>query len=197
MVAEQQHTHQPLSTADDRDLAVRAGKGDDQAFEELVRRYRNDVYAMCHHFVRNREEAWDLAQETFVKAHRALPGFRGESGLKSWLLRIAANNAKDFLKKRRLDTVAYDDTLRADGPASSPDPGRELEMKELGIAIDQALRQLPVKHRTAFILREYQGLSYQEMAEVMQCSMGTVMSRLFHARKKLQGLLARMGMMEA
>ncbi len=177
-------------------LVEKARQGDQQAFESLVRRYRNEVYAMCYHFVRNREEAWDLSQEAFVKAYRALDRFRGDSGFKSWLMRIAANHAKDHLKRRRLETVAFDDSHRADTPASMTGPDRGLELKELGRAIDQAVRSLPKKHQTAFMLREYEGLSYQEMAGVMECSVGTVMSRLFHARRKLQDILRRMGVME-
>ncbi len=178
---------------DDALLVAQAAKGSADAFEYLVKRYRNQVYAMCYHITRNREEAWDLAQEVFVKAHRALGTFRGESGFKSWLLRIAANHAKDFLKRRRLETVAFDDARAADAPAGTEAPDRAVELRELGAAIDRALDQLPEKHRTAFILREYEGLSYQEMAEAMECNLGTVMSRLFHARRKLQELLHRAG----
>lgn len=184
-------------TQEDLLLVERARQGDQQAFESLVRRYRNEVYAMCHHFVRNREEAWDLSQEVFVKAYRALDRFRGDSGFKSWLMRIAANHAKDHLKRRRLDTVAFDDSHRVDSPASSmAGPDRGLELKELGRVIDQAVQSLPKKHQTAFMLREYEGLSYQEMAGVMGCSVGTVMSRLFHARHKLQDILKRLGVTE-
>lgn len=178
-------------------LVSKARQGDQQAFESLVRRHRNEVYAMCHHFVRNREDAWDLSQEVFVKAYRALDRFRGDSGFKSWLMRIAANHAKDHLRRRRLETVAYDDSHRADTPASSmTGPDRGCELKELGRVIDQAVQSLPKKQQMAFMLREYEGLSYQEMAGVMACSVGTVMSRLFHARRKLQDILARMGVME-
>jgi len=178
---------------DDALLVAQAVKGSADAFEYLVKRYRNQVYAMCYHITRNREEAWDLAQEVFVKAHRALGTFRGESGFKPWLLRIAANHAKHFLKRRRLETVAFDDARAADAPAGTEAPDRAVELRELGAAINRALDQLPEKHRTAFILREYEGLSYQEMAEAMECSLGTVMSRLFHARRKLQELLHRAG----
>ncbi len=178
---------------DDSVMVARAARGDAAAFEYLVKRYRNEVYAMCYHITRNREEAWDLAQETFVKAHRALGGFRGDCGFKPWLLRIAANHAKDFLKRRRLETVAFDDARETDAPSGAQEPDRAVELRELGAAIHRALDQLPEKHRTAFILREYEGLSYQEMAEAMECNLGTVMSRLFHARRKLQELLRSAG----
>ncbi|MCC6487819.1 MAG: sigma-70 family RNA polymerase sigma factor [Candidatus Hydrogenedentes bacterium] len=178
----------------DSGLVSRAQSGDFRAFEELVRRYRNDVYALAYHFVRNREEAWDVSQEVFIKAHRSLGRFRGDSSFKTWVLRITANQCKDFLKKRRLDTVSYNDALEAEH-AASPILGPEhaVEAKELGEAITTALGQLPFKHRTAFVLREFEGLTYDEMARVMGCNLGTVMSRLHHARKKLQHSLQRMG----
>ena len=184
------------SGADDGPLVKRAREGSAEAFEALVRRYRNQVYALCYHFVRSREDAWDLAQETFVNAHRALPSFRGESGFKTWLMRIAANRCKDHIKKKRLDTVPFDDAQPADGPAPLPQPDEALQRRELARAIDLAVQNLPLRHRTAFILREYEGLSYQEMADVMECNIGTVMSRLFHARRKLQEALRGTGLLE-
>jgi RNA polymerase sigma-70 factor (ECF subfamily) len=182
--------------AEDAALVQRANNGDAQAFEELVRRYRNAVFALSYHFVRNREEAWDISQEVFVKAYRSLKWFRGESSFKTWILRIAANHCKDQLKRRRLDTVSFDDAIRTDAPSALPDPGTSLLASELGAAIETAVATLSAKHRTAFVLREYEGMSYQEMAEVMHCSLGTVMSRLHHARRKLQNVLIRMGVVE-
>lgn len=186
----------PVDTADSA-LVAQAQSGDLYAFEELVRRYRNDVFALAHHFLHNREEAWDISQEVFIKAHRALGRFRGESSFKTWLLRITSNQCKDFLKKRRLSTVSFDETFQAtDAPSPVLDPGHSLQARELGEAISLALDRLPAKHRTAFVLREFEGLSYEEMSQVMQCSLGTVMSRLHHARKKLQASLVRMGIVE-
>ncbi|HOC70733.1 MAG: ECF RNA polymerase sigma-E factor [Candidatus Hydrogenedentes bacterium ADurb.Bin101] len=186
--------HEP--TVEDMELAARAREGDMAAFETLVRRYRNDVYALCYYFTRNREDAWDLSQEVFIKAHRALPGFRGDAGFKTWVLRIAANQSKDHLKKRRLQTTPFEDTWESAATEAGQTPAETMEAKEIGAAIDAAVSRLPLKHRTAFMLREYEGLSYQEMAEVMHCSVGTVMSRLFHARKRLQQMLGPQGFME-
>jgi RNA polymerase sigma-70 factor (ECF subfamily) len=150
---------------------------------------------LCYHFTRNREEAWDLSQEAFIKAYSALGRFRGEASFKTWLLRIAANQCKDFLKKRRLPTVGFDDALRADGASSSIlEPDHAVEAEEIGRAIESAIQGLPLKHRTAFILREYEGMTYEEMAHVMDCNLGTVMSRLHHARRKLQRRLSDMGL---
>ncbi len=182
---------------EDGDLVSATRRGDGDAFEELVRRYRNDVFGLAHHFVRNREEAWDISQEVFLKVHRSLGRFRGDSSFKTWIMRITANQCKDFFKKRRLKTVAFDEAIgTADAPSSIPAPGRALEATEIGDAIAAALESLTAKHRTAFVLREFEGLSYDDMARIMGCRVGTVMSRLHHARKKLQRSLARMGMAE-
>lgn len=182
---------------DDVDLVGRARRGEYSAFEELVRRYRNEVFALSYHYVRDREEAWDLTQEVFIKAHRGLKRFRGDASFKTWLLRITSNRCKDYFKKRRLKTVALEDMAGQDeAPAAAARPDERAASSELGRAIDSALETLPEKHRTAFILREYEGLSYGEMAEVMGCSMGTVMSRLHHARKKMQKALIEMGVVE-
>lgn len=182
--------------ATDAELVTRAKSGEPQAFEELVRRYRNDVFGLSYHFLRNREEAWDVSQEVFIKAFRSLKRFRGDSGIKTWLLRIAANHCKDHFKKRRLPTVSMDALPTQDFFAAPSDPGQELANTELGKAIQTALDGISPKHRMAFVLREYEGMSYKEMAEVMNCSEGTVMSRLHHARKKLQSKLVAMGYVE-
>jgi RNA polymerase sigma-70 factor (ECF subfamily) len=184
----------PARADEDSALVARARTGEFAAFESLVRKYRNDVYALSYHYVRNREEAWDLSQEVFVKAHRGLKRFRGDASFKTWLLRITSNQCKDFFKKRRLRTVALESLEgHTDPPATSQRPDERLESQELGEAIQQALRTLPEKHRNAIILREFQGLSYEAMAEVMECNLGTVMSRLHHARKKMQKALIEMG----
>jgi RNA polymerase sigma-70 factor, ECF subfamily len=186
-----------LKEATDEGLVAKSQTGDYHAFEELVRRYRNDVYSLAYHFVRNREEAWDISQEVFIKAHRALNRFRGDASFKTWLMRITANQCKDFFKKRRLATIAFDDVVREDQVAGSDDgPRKALETRELGQAILAALDTLSEKHRTAIVLREFEGLSYEEMAGVMGTSQGTVMSRLHHARKKLQKALGRMGVLD-
>lgn len=186
-----------LRAADDAALCGYARSGEYGAFEELVLRYRNDVYGLAYHYVRNREDAWDIAQEVFIKAHRAIKTFRGDSSFKTWILRITANRCKDFFKKRRLKTVPLEDMVseaRLESAGSRPD--EEMADAELGRQIHTALDSLSEKHKTAFVLRELEGLSYEQMADVMKCSPGTVMSRLFHARKKLQQALRDMGVME-
>ncbi len=187
-----------LREADDAKLVTLGRQGDFGAFEELVKRYRNDVYALAYHYVRDREDAWDLSQEVFIKAHRGLGQFRGDASFKTWLLRITANRCKDHFKKRVLKTVAFDEALGADDsqPGTMLDPSEAMAAGELGEAIRTALASLPEKHRMAFVLREFEGHSYETMAKVMGCTMGTVMSRLHHARKKLQKALIAMGVVE-
>jgi len=187
----------PVQQLDDDALVAAAKAGRDDAFEELVRRYRNEVFAFSHYFVRDREEAWDLSQEVFVKAYKSLRRFRGDAAFKTWLMRITANRCKDHLKKRRLETIPLDEAIHTGHPSEGDDPASGAQAAELGKAIDAAVAGLPPKHQLAFVLREYQGLSYQEMAEVMDCNVGTVMSRLHHARKKLQDKLIAMGVREA
>lgn len=178
----------------DSALVARSRDGDFQAFEELVRRYRNDVYGVAYHFMRNREEAWDVSQEVFIKAHRGLKRFRGDASFKTWLLRITSNQCKDHLKKRRLDTVPFDEAIEThDSMSAHTDPAHDAEVHEMGDAIMQALDTLSHKHKTAIVLRELEGLSYEEMASAMECSIGTVMSRLHHARRKLRDALVRTG----
>ncbi len=186
----------PARSRADEDLVAQARTGDAVAFEELVRRYRNDVYALSYHYVRNREEAWDISQEVFIKSYRSLAGFRGEAGFKTWLMRITANQCKDYLKKRRLPTVDLGEEDHERFAGDSPDPGAQADAAELGKVIEQAIEALPEIHKTAFVLREYHDLSYQEMADVMQCNVGTVMSRLHHARRKLQQALLQTGVLE-
>ena len=196
---EEQQPQTAVSTdSEDVELVARAKTGDTDAFEVLVKRYRNEVFALSYHFVRNREQAWDVSQEVFIKAHNALARFRGDASFKTWLMRITANQCKDYLKKRRLETVSFDDSrYAADAPTHVLPPDRSLEAREIGEAVQKALDKLSHKHRTAFVLREFEGLSYEEMAQVMNCSIGTVMSRLHHARKKLQKGLTQRGLMGA
>lgn len=192
-----------LTEVPDRALVAHARQGNERAFEELVRRYRNDAYRLAYHFVHDREEAWDVSQEAFIKAYRALWRFRGEAQFKTWLMHIVANQCRDHLRRQRTPVDAQTrERVRVvslnEGPsqeytAPSGEPDQIAETHELGQAIEQALASLPHKHRAAFILREYEGLSYEEMARVMGCRMGTVMSRLHHARRKLQEKLVEAG----
>jgi RNA polymerase sigma-70 factor (ECF subfamily) len=180
----------------DIELVSKARAGDEAAFRMLVYRYRNQVRGLAHHYLRNHEDSWDASQEVFIKAHRSLGSFRGEASFKSWLLRITANHCKDVLKKRRLDTVPLDEKIDPGNEGGVAGGGKTVETNELGQLIDKALNTLTPKHREAFVFREYQGLSYEEMAVAMECNLGTVMSRLHHARKNMQKTLISMGVAE-
>jgi RNA polymerase sigma-70 factor (ECF subfamily) len=182
----------------DVDLVRRAQGGDARAFDALVTKYRGRVYSMTYSLVQNDSDAWDLAQEAFIKAWRALPGFKNDSSFYTWLYRIAHNCAYDWLRKRKVQSAGEFDDNRVD---HQPDPTAEavphgyvrpdkaMANAELGVRIREAVAKLSEEHRTAILLREIEGLQYDEIAQVMQTSIGTVMSRLFYARKKLQELL--------
>lgn len=186
-----------LDAEADVDLVKRAQGGDPSAFDSLVTRYRGKVYGMCYHFVQNEQDAWDLAQEAFIKAWRALPSFKLDSAFYTWLYRIAHNTAYDWLRKRRIESAGeFDDEVGrpiAAGAEAVPHdvvrPDDALSNVELGRRIREAIAQLQPDHRTAILLREVEGLSYEEIAKITNCQLGTVMSRLFYARKKLQEML--------
>lgn len=188
----------PVEQQLDVDLVIRSQAGDTRAFDLLVTRYRSKIYAMTYHLVRNDTEAWDLAQEAFIKAWRALPNFKQDAAFYTWLYRIAHNVTCDWLRKKKIQGDGEFDDEHTNhrampGSRTMPQgfdtPDRAIKRQELGQRIDQAIARLSVDHRQAVMLREIEGLSYEEMAEVMGCSLGTVMSRLFYARKKLQEML--------
>ncbi len=183
----------------DIELVRRSQAGDNRAFDTLVTRYRGKVYAMSYHLVQNETEAWDLSQEAFIKAWRALPGCKGDSAFYTWLFRITHNVAYDWLRKKKIRAEGgeFDDS-RADhgiavgaetAPRAVPAPDTALKQAELGQRIRNAIGELSPDHQQVVLLREIEGLSYEEIAQAMRCSIGTVMSRLFYARKKLQEIL--------
>lgn len=176
--------------------AVKAG--DATAYRGLVEKYQGRVYAMVYGMVRNREDARDITQEAFVKAYGSLESFRLESSFYTWLYRIAMNLAIDFIrKKQRQGTTSFEESIATrdeDGGIAEvhheDDPRRLLERKRLYERIMDAMEQLPTDQKQAILLRELEGLSYKEISEIMDIPEGTVMSRLFYARKKLQKILA-------
>jgi RNA polymerase sigma-70 factor (ECF subfamily) len=176
-------------------LIERARDGEDAAFRVLVERYQQRVYGLAFGILRHREDAWDVAQEAFVKAYRNLGRFEGNSAFYTWLYRITYNLSMDALRSRaRRDHVDIDSTRAVEAAAAeeaplSTHPANESARKELGEIIQNAMSRLSDKHRAIIVLREVEGLSYEEMAQVLKISKGTVMSRLFHARRNLQALL--------
>lgn len=183
---------------DELALVARAQAGDTEAFNELVSRYRTRAYAMIYHMVRNEQDAWDLAQDGFVKAWKSIGRFRGQSSFFTWFYRILMNVTIDWTRRRQIEGgTEFDDThgLRdiAPGAVTAPkgelQPAVKLSDKEIRSRIDAAIERLSPEHRQVIVLREVEGMEYQEIADVMGCSIGTVMSRLFYARKKLQSML--------
>ncbi len=190
---------EPLSTAaEDAVLVARCQRGDTQAFNELVTKHRQKVYAMIYNMVRNEQDAWDLAQDGFLKAWKSIARFRGQSSFYTWLYRIMMNVTIDWVRKKRIESQAeFDETLGLRGveagavtaPKQDALPLKKMEQVEIRARIDAAVEKLTPEHRAVILMREMDGLEYQEIADAMECSIGTVMSRLFYARKKLQVLL--------
>jgi RNA polymerase sigma-70 factor (ECF subfamily) len=186
---------------DDLALVNAARAGDTDAFTALVVRYQRKVYAVALGIVKDTDQAWDVSQEAFVRVHGHLAEFKGESSFQTWVLRIASHLAIDSLRRERknrrdqLEDVAEELIGEAgEGILSTPlgnDPAANLLRRELGERMEAALDRLPEIHRTILVLREVEGLSYDELAERLGVQKGTVMSRLFHARKKMQAALAR------
>lgn len=182
---------------DDAELVRRCQDGRHDAYESLVVRYRGRIYGMIVNMTGNDADAWDLSQDVFLKAWRALPRFEARSQFYTWLYRIAHNVTYDWLRKRKIGTGmefddAYGQTPAAGAvtvPRSALGPDVQLRNKEVGARIAEALKELSPEHRAVVLLKEVDGLSYQEIADTVGCTLGTVMSRLFYARKRLQMLL--------
>ena len=178
-------------TTDDHELVLRTKRGDRSAFEILVSRYQDRAYNVAYQILRHHEDALDVAQEAFARAYVSIARFQGKAGFYTWLYRILVNLAIDQTRARgRQNPVPRDDPEREVALREmTADPGASLESKEIGERIARAMATLPVQQRSALTLREIDGLSYQEIARIMKCSIGTVMSRLYAARQKLQQLL--------
>jgi RNA polymerase sigma-70 factor (ECF subfamily) len=185
----------------DINLVKLARNGDRMAFQKLVERYQRRIFGLCYGMVRNPDDAMDLVQETFVKVFKSLERFEGQSSFYTWAYRIATNVSIDFLRKqKRQRTVDYDDAIMRDDEVEDigsllpsrlgVNPAKVYGRRELLEKIEEALGTLSDHHRQAILLREVEGLSYQEIADVMEVSIGTVMSRLHHARKNMQKQLA-------
>ena len=183
---------------DDLQLVARSQAGDTAAFSELVTRYRSRAFSMIYQMTRNEQDAWDLAQDGFVKAWKSIGRFRGQSSFYTWLYRILMNVTIDSLRRKHIASgTEFDDAvgLREIEPGAATAPRVELQPvekisdQEIRRCIDAAIEKLSPEHRAAIVMREIEGLEYSEIAAAMECSIGTVMSRLFYARKKLQALL--------
>ena len=181
------------------DLVKRCQAGETEAFDELVTRYRTRIFGMIYNMVHNEQDAWDLAQDSFVKAWKSIKRFRGKSSFYTWMYRIVMNVTIDWLRKKQIKGAGteFDDAvqLKEIDPASRTVPKAEelpyerMERSEVRTQIENAIAQLTPEHRAVILMKETEGMQYHEIAEALGCSIGTVMSRLFYARKRLQSLL--------
>ncbi len=185
----------------DKQLVERVKRGDQRAYDMLVLKYQHKIFGLISRYVKDSDEIQDVAQEAFIKAYRALPKFRGESAFYTWLYRIAINTAKNYLVSRSRrppsidvdvgDAEFYDG---ADGLRDTDNPENVLFGNELKAVVDTAIQALPEDLRTALTLREFDGLSYEDIADVMDCPVGTVRSRIFRAREAVdEKVKAQMG----
>lgn len=185
----------------DRELVRGAQQGDRAAFRELYDRYHRRAFAVAFGVVKNKQDARDIVQEAFIKVHRHIQNFQGTSSFYTWLYRIVMNLSIDHIRRNKKarnldydDKVGRDDDVAGDGALLPTildgNPRKTALRKELAEAIQSALGELPEHHRAVILLREVEGLSYEEMAKVLGVPKGTIMSRLFHARRKMQHSLA-------
>ncbi len=184
-----------------RALVGKAQKGDLSAYDDLIRRYQDRIYGLAYHLTSNHEEANDIAQETFIKAWRALPGFKGDASFYTWIYRIAYNHTLNFLKSRRMRTTHLslnDMDLNAENNpdlvalASDNTPHRDAKLSELSERLNAALQKLSEEHRAVVTLHDIEGLPHEEIARIVGVNSGTVRSRLHYARQQLQGWLSDM-----
>ena len=186
----------PVQTGE-MDLVRRAQKGDLEAYDELIKRYQERIYATVYHMTSNHEDANDLSQDAFIKAFQALKSFKGGSSFYTWLYRIAVNKTINFLKQRKnklhmsLNDLDFNTENNPDLVAliSDKTPRREAGLKELSEKLNEALLKLSEQHRLVMVLHDVQGQSHEEVAEIMDCNIGTVRSRLFYARQQMQAWL--------
>jgi RNA polymerase sigma factor (sigma-70 family) len=183
---------------DEESLVRKARRGDLSAYDELVRRYQERIYGTIYHMTSNHEDANDLAQESFIKAFRALKSFKGGSSFYTWLYRIAVNKTINFLKQRKnrihmsLNDLDFNAEHDPDLVAliSEKTPNREVSLSELQEKLNGAMLKLSEPHRLVVIMHDVQGMAHDEIATVMSCNIGTVRSRLFYARQQLQALMS-------
>ena len=181
----------------DQQLVERAQRGDKQAFELLVSKYQRKLARLLSRFIRDATEVEDVTQEAFIKAYRALPTFRGDSAFYTWLYRIGINTAKNYLVAmgRRAPTTTEIDSEEAEGFEDGDQlrdmntPENEMMSRQVAETVNQTLESLPEELRSAITLREIEGLSYEDIANIMNCPIGTVRSRIFRAREAIAAKL--------
>ncbi len=179
-----------MTSNDETDLIERIKKGDRSAFEAILLTYQDRIYNLCRYMLRNREDAQDAAQDVFLKAYRRLKDFRPESSVYTWIYRIAITTCLDYRRKSRRE-VFRSEPLTEDLPSCDLSPEQLYESGEIPDLIQTALQKLPEKLRAAIVLREIEELSYEEIAEVLHTSAGTVKSRISRGREQLRRLLKK------
>jgi RNA polymerase sigma-70 factor (ECF subfamily) len=192
------HAAAKLAEADDITLVRLSKEGDLLAYDYLVQRFQERIYATIYHMTSNHEDANDLTQDSFIKAFQALRSFKGSSSFYTWVYRIAVNKTINYLKQRRhrghmslneLDFNAENDPDLV-ALVSDKTPQRDAALKELKEKLNEALQRLSEPHRLVVTLHDIQGMAHEEIAEIMDCNVGTVRSRLFYARQQMQGMLS-------
>ena len=184
------------SAAQDVELVQAARTGDMVAFEQLIARHRDKIYARAFMMMRNEDEAVDLSQEAWVKGWQRLVQFQGESSFTTWMTRIVINLCLDQLRKRKRQRAESIEALEEESggverlmPVVLVNPTERMERAELRVKIDEAMGKLSEAHRTVLVLHEFEHMEYKNIAKTLKCSIGTVMSRLFYARRKMASLL--------
>ena len=190
-------TKSDKSAISDEKLVKSSKRGDMDAFEELVARHRDKIFARAFSMMRNEDEALDLSQEAWVKAWQRLKQFQGDSSFVTWMTRIVINLCLDQLRKHKRQRAESIELMQDESggverymPPIETNPTQGLEREELRDKIDEAMAQLSVAHRTVLVLHEFENLEYKQIAKRMKCSIGTVMSRLFYARRRMASLMA-------
>jgi len=185
-----------IGNASDDELVRASQRGRADCYEELVFRHRDKIYARAFSMLRNEEEALDISQEAWVKGWQRLKQFKRDASFTTWMTRITINLCLDFLRKRKRQATDSLEQIDEEGggverrmPVEIFNPTEDMEREELREEIDSAMEKLSYEHRTVLLLHEFEGMEYKEIAKAMHCSIGTVMSRLFYARRRLGGLL--------
>jgi RNA polymerase sigma-70 factor, ECF subfamily len=182
----------------DEELVARSIGGDAESFNELVLRWERPIYALAYRTIGREEDARDVCQETFLRAFRALPGFRGQAKFSSWLYRIALNLCRDWIRReRRAPVVQAPEDADLMELAAAAEPSESIEdlvaRKNLGVLVEQAMSALPEEQRTAIVLKEYHGLTFQEIADLVGCPLSTVKTRLYQGLSVLRRELVKSG----
>jgi len=179
-----------MTFINESDLIERFKKGDPSAFEAILLRHQDRIYNLCRYMLHDPQNAQDAAQDVFLKAYRSLKDFRPDSALYTWLYRIAVNTCLDYMRKLRREAIKRE-PLTEDVPSDEPFPEQLYESGKITEALQLALQKLPEKLRMAIVLREIEDLSYEEIAEALHASTGTVKSRISRAREQLRHLLRK------